>query len=188
MARSINHPAGATRSITERPPFFSIASTAITYQNLGNTGISAYASGQALAIWGSQCFCARSSGLREFINADPFFMDVMTQTAKMTRSKEDRSSCLTLDWVAHLMAEVPAQFAGVLHFFEARGRVDHPELVLSGGVLDAEKSFSPPGRYRRDWAPKEGDAIATRFVKWTTNAAPGERWSLARPFEPPHPR
>src|SRR5258708_40367215 len=47
MARAINHPAGATRSIG--PPFFSITSTAITYQNLGNTGISAYASGQALA-------------------------------------------------------------------------------------------------------------------------------------------
>src|SRR5215467_4867999 len=49
MARSINQPAGATRSINDGPPFFSIASTAITYQNLGNTGISLYASGQALA-------------------------------------------------------------------------------------------------------------------------------------------
>src|SRR5467141_2288327 len=49
MARSINHPAGATRSINDGPPFFSIASTATVYQNLGNTGISAYASGQALA-------------------------------------------------------------------------------------------------------------------------------------------
>src|SRR5215831_1901865 len=49
IARSINHPAGATRSINEGPPFFSIGSTAITYQNLGNTGISVYASGQALA-------------------------------------------------------------------------------------------------------------------------------------------
>src|SRR5262245_6608991 len=49
MARSINHPAGATRSIREGPPLFSIASTATVYQNLGNTGISAYASGQALA-------------------------------------------------------------------------------------------------------------------------------------------
>src|SRR5260370_32210365 len=49
MARSINHPAGATRSINDGPPFFSIASTATVYQNLGNTGISVYASGQALA-------------------------------------------------------------------------------------------------------------------------------------------
>src|SRR5258708_8496733 len=49
MARSINHPAGSTRSIKEGPPLFSIASTATVYQNLGNTGISAYASGQALA-------------------------------------------------------------------------------------------------------------------------------------------
>src|SRR5882762_5391272 len=49
MARPINHPAGATRSINDGPPFFSIASTATVYQNLGNTGISVYASGQALA-------------------------------------------------------------------------------------------------------------------------------------------
>src|SRR6266478_2582879 len=49
MARSINHPAGATRSINDGPPFFSIASTATVYQNLGNTGISVYASGQAFA-------------------------------------------------------------------------------------------------------------------------------------------
>src|ERR1700758_2621418 len=48
MVRSINHPAGATRSINDGPPFFSIASTATVYQNLGNTGISV-ASGQALA-------------------------------------------------------------------------------------------------------------------------------------------
>jgi hypothetical protein len=31
-----------------------------------------------------------------------------------------------------------------------------------------------------DWAPEEGDANATRFVKWITNAAPGERWSLTQ--------
>ena len=31
-ARSINHPAGATRSINDGPPFFSIASTATMYQ------------------------------------------------------------------------------------------------------------------------------------------------------------
>jgi hypothetical protein len=49
MARSINHPAGAARSMNDGPPFFSIASTAIAYQNLGNTGISVNASGQALA-------------------------------------------------------------------------------------------------------------------------------------------
>jgi hypothetical protein len=49
MGRSINHPAGAARSINDGPPFFSIASTATVYQNLGNTGISVYASGQALA-------------------------------------------------------------------------------------------------------------------------------------------
>src|SRR5262245_48653870 len=49
MARSINHPAGAARSINDGPPFFSIVSTATVYQNLGNTGMSAYASGQALA-------------------------------------------------------------------------------------------------------------------------------------------
>src|SRR5262249_37908158 len=49
MARSINHPAGPTRSINVGPPFFSIASTATVYQNLGNTGISGDASGQALA-------------------------------------------------------------------------------------------------------------------------------------------
>src|SRR6516164_3178709 len=49
MARSINQPAGATRSINDGPPFFSIVSTATVYQNLGNTGMSAYASGQALA-------------------------------------------------------------------------------------------------------------------------------------------
>src|SRR5262249_27028938 len=49
MVRSINHPAVATRSISDGPPFFSIASTATVYQNLGNTGISVYASGQALA-------------------------------------------------------------------------------------------------------------------------------------------
>src|SRR6266446_4830148 len=61
MARSINHPAGATRSINDGPPFFSIASTATVYQSLGNTGISAYASGQALAnafassvAWGNE--------------------------------------------------------------------------------------------------------------------------------------
>src|SRR5258708_37533081 len=49
MARSINHPAGAIRSINDGPPFFSIASTATAYQNLGNTGMSVCASGQALA-------------------------------------------------------------------------------------------------------------------------------------------
>src|SRR5258708_9020766 len=49
MARSINHPAGVTRSTNDGPPFFSIAPTATVYQNLGNTGISVYASGQALA-------------------------------------------------------------------------------------------------------------------------------------------
>src|SRR5260370_38851541 len=49
MARSINHPAGATRSINDGPPFCSIASTATVFQNLGITGISVYASGQALA-------------------------------------------------------------------------------------------------------------------------------------------
>src|SRR6516164_7043223 len=49
MARSINQPAGATRSINEGPPFFSITSTATVYQNLGNTGISVNASGHALA-------------------------------------------------------------------------------------------------------------------------------------------
>src|SRR5262244_4589891 len=49
MARWITHPAGATRSINDGPPFFAIASTATVYQNLGNTGISVYASGQALA-------------------------------------------------------------------------------------------------------------------------------------------
>src|SRR5207248_9079271 len=35
-ARSINHVAGATRSSNDGPPFFSIASTATVYQNLGN--------------------------------------------------------------------------------------------------------------------------------------------------------
>src|SRR5215831_15822448 len=58
MARAINHPAGATRSINEGPPFFSIASTATVYQNLGNTGISVYASGQALAnVFASSVAC-----------------------------------------------------------------------------------------------------------------------------------
>src|SRR5215467_13240274 len=49
MARSINHPAGATRSINDGPPFFSIASTATMYQWSGNAGISLCPSGQALA-------------------------------------------------------------------------------------------------------------------------------------------
>jgi hypothetical protein len=131
-----------TRSINEGPPFFSIASTAITYQNLGNTGISAYASGQALAIWGSQCFLRTQFWIaREFINADPFFMDVMTQTAKMARSKEDRSSCLTLDCVAHLMAEVLAQFAGVLHFL----RRAVASITLSLWCIGRGKELQPPG-------------------------------------------
>src|SRR5215831_13567113 len=42
-------PGRCPRSINDGPPFFSIASTAVSYQNLGNTGISVYASGQALA-------------------------------------------------------------------------------------------------------------------------------------------
>jgi cupin fold WbuC family metalloprotein len=41
-----------------------------------------------------------------------------------------------------------------------------------------------PGPYRpnefADWAPEEGDASASRFVEWITNAASGERWLLAR--------
>jgi hypothetical protein len=28
--------------------------------------------------------------------------------------------------------------------------------------------------------PEEGDATATEFVKWITNAAPGARWSLTQ--------
>ena len=31
-----------------------------------------------------------------------------------------------------------------------------------------------------DWAPEEGDATATKFVKWITNAVPGERWSVTQ--------
>src|SRR5260370_22364440 len=59
MARSINQPEGVTRSINDGPPFFSIASTATVYQNLGNTGISLYASALANAFassvaWGDE--------------------------------------------------------------------------------------------------------------------------------------
>jgi len=64
---------------------------------------------------------------------------------------------------------------------------DFVVLERNTAVLEIKPNPYLPNEFA-DWAPKEGDAIATRFVKWTTNAAPGERWSLARPFEPPHPR
>jgi len=57
----------------------------------------------------------------------------------------------------------------------------HGFVVLEANTVVLEIK---PGPYRpnefADWAPEEGDASASRFVEWATNAAAGERWSLAR--------
>jgi len=73
------------------------------------------------------------------------------------------------------------QGRGNLLIFDGDVRLmDRIELSPSSSVVLEIK----PGPYRpnefADWAPEEGDASASRFVEWATNAASGERWSLAR--------
>jgi cupin fold WbuC family metalloprotein len=46
-------------------------------------------------------------------------------------------------------------------------------------VLEIKPGPYVPNEFA-DWAPEEGGATATGFVKWNTNAAPGERWSLTQ--------
>lgn len=53
-------------------------------------------------------------------------------------------------------------------------------LERNTAVLEIKPGPYVPNEFA-DWAPEEGDATATRFVKWITNAAPGERWSLTQP-------
>jgi hypothetical protein len=57
----------------------------------------------------------------------------------------------------------------------------HGFVVLepNTAVLEIKPGPYLPNEFA-DWAPEEGDATATGFVKWTMNAAPGERWSLAQ--------
>ena len=57
----------------------------------------------------------------------------------------------------------------------------HGFVVLepNTAVLEIKPGPYLPNEFA-DWAPAEGDATATRFVNWATNAAPGERWSLAQ--------
>jgi cupin fold WbuC family metalloprotein len=57
----------------------------------------------------------------------------------------------------------------------------HGFVVLepNTAVLEIKPGPYLPNEFA-DWAPEEGDATATDFVKWTMNAAPGERWSLAQ--------
>ena len=59
--------------------------------------------------------------------------------------------------------------------------VSHGFVVLerNTAVLEIKPGPYVPNEFA-DWAPEEGDATATRFVKWITNAAPGERWSLTQ--------
>jgi cupin fold WbuC family metalloprotein len=52
-------------------------------------------------------------------------------------------------------------------------------LERNTAVLEIKPGPYVPNEFA-DWAPEEGDATATRFVKWITNAAPGERWSLTQ--------
>ena len=56
----------------------------------------------------------------------------------------------------------------------------HGFVVLERNTVVLEIKPGPylPNEFA-DWAPEEGDATASRFVQWTTNAAPGETWSLA---------
>jgi cupin fold WbuC family metalloprotein len=57
----------------------------------------------------------------------------------------------------------------------------HSFVVLerNTAVLEIKPGPYVPNEFA-DWAPEEGDATAIRFVKWITNAATGERWSLTR--------
>ena len=57
----------------------------------------------------------------------------------------------------------------------------HGFVVLepNTAVLEIKPGPYLPNEFA-DWAPEEGDVTATKFVKWITNAAPGERWSLAQ--------
>jgi cupin fold WbuC family metalloprotein len=57
----------------------------------------------------------------------------------------------------------------------------HGFVVLepNTAVLEIKPSPYLPNEFA-DWAPEEGDVTAARFVEWTTNAAPAERWSLAQ--------
>ena len=52
-------------------------------------------------------------------------------------------------------------------------------LERNTAVLEIKPGTYVPNEFA-GWAPEEGDATATRFVKWITNAAPGERWSLTQ--------
>ena len=56
---------------------------------------------------------------------------------------------------------------------------DFVVLERNTAVLEIKPGPYVPNEFA-DWAPEEGDATATRFVKWITNAAPGDRWSLTQ--------
>ena len=55
----------------------------------------------------------------------------------------------------------------------------HGFVVLepNTAVLEIKPGPYLPNEFA-EWAPEEGDETASGFVEWTTNAAPGERWSV----------
>jgi cupin fold WbuC family metalloprotein len=57
----------------------------------------------------------------------------------------------------------------------------HGFVVLepNTAVLEIKPGPYLPNEFA-DWAPEEGDASASRFVEWATNAGSGERWLPAR--------
>ena len=93
--------------------------------------------------------------------------------------QQGRGNLLIFDGDARLMDRVELSPSSSL--VQIPIGVWHGFVVLerNTAVLEIKPGPYLPNEFA-DWAPEEGDATATRFAKWATNAAPGERWSLAQ--------